>query len=185
MRSKMDELLPPLIRVLVIEDNEADYQLIHTLLERDEAEAVKTAKKVTGKQGLAFQTHWVDSVENIENGVKTFAPHAIILDYFLPKVEGFEVLEMLLINHPKIPIIMLTGGDSVELGEKAIRKGAQDYLEKNRLSPTMIIQAIHWGLLRVQAMLQGIPFAEFRQKYQFNPDAWERLNEATDKVLKK
>ena len=58
-------------------------------------------------------------------------PEVILLDLKLPDSDGLEVLERLQSTSPEAAVIMLTGHGSVEAAVTAIKKGAEDFLEKD------------------------------------------------------
>ena len=58
-------------------------------------------------------------------------PEVILLDLKLPDGDGLEILERLQGVCPEAAIILLTGHGSVEVAVTAIRKGAEDFLEKD------------------------------------------------------
>jgi DNA-binding response OmpR family regulator len=55
---------------------------------------------------------------------------AILLDIKMPKLDGLEVLKRLRQTDTKVPILMLTAYQSVELAKEAVRLGADNYLPK-------------------------------------------------------
>jgi two-component system response regulator HydG len=57
-------------------------------------------------------------------------PDLVLLDLFLPGVEGFALLERLLEIRPEADIILITAHYSPESAVEAIQKGAYDYLTK-------------------------------------------------------
>ncbi|MBI3086801.1 MAG: sigma-54-dependent Fis family transcriptional regulator [candidate division NC10 bacterium] len=58
-------------------------------------------------------------------------PEVILLDLKLPDGDGLEVLERLQGVCPEAAVILLTGHGSVETAVTAIKKGAEDFLEKD------------------------------------------------------
>ncbi len=58
-------------------------------------------------------------------------PEVILLDLKLPDIDGLEVLERLRGASPETAVILLTGHGSVEAAVTAIKKGAEDFLEKD------------------------------------------------------
>lgn len=58
-------------------------------------------------------------------------PEVILLDLKLPDGDGLEILERLQGVCPETAVILLTGHGSVEVAVTAIRKGAEDFLEKD------------------------------------------------------
>ena len=54
----------------------------------------------------------------------------VLLDIKMPKLDGLEVLRRLKRARRRIPILMLTAYQSVEIAKEAVRLGALDYLPK-------------------------------------------------------
>jgi two-component system KDP operon response regulator KdpE len=65
-------------------------------------------------------------------------PDVVVLDIFLPGIDGFEVLkELRTFSH--VPVIMISARDS--LGPNAISQGADDFLAKP-FKPEQLVQRI-------------------------------------------
>ena len=58
------------------------------------------------------------------------APCCLILDIRLPGMSGFSLLEHLPKSQIRIPVIFITGHDSYQMEEKAMRLGDIAYLRK-------------------------------------------------------
>lgn len=54
----------------------------------------------------------------------------LLLDIKMPGFSGFELLDMLRLSYPHLPVVMLTAFNDLDTGMKAIRLGATDYLSK-------------------------------------------------------
>lgn len=54
----------------------------------------------------------------------------VILDLGLPKVGGLEVLKRLRENGSKVPVLILTGKDTIQEKERGLDAGADDYVTK-------------------------------------------------------
>ena len=54
----------------------------------------------------------------------------ILLDVYMPKINGMELLEKITQTYPQIPIIMITAVDELEIALKAIKLGAYEYITK-------------------------------------------------------
>lgn len=65
----------------------------------------------------------------------------ILLDVYMPGLNGLELLENLTPQYPKIPFIMITGVDDVQIALKAVKLGAYEFITKppdiDRLSLTI------------------------------------------------
>ncbi len=56
----------------------------------------------------------------------------VLLDYSLPDMNGFDVLDVLKKTHDSMPIIMITGREDDQIVEEAKRRGASDYIVKSK-----------------------------------------------------
>ncbi len=54
----------------------------------------------------------------------------ILLDIFMPDIDGLDMLEKVKAKWPAIEVIIITGYSSQDVAIKALRRGAIDYLEK-------------------------------------------------------
>ncbi|MBN1121062.1 MAG: response regulator [Anaerolineae bacterium] len=64
--------------------------------------------------------------------VRALAPKLVLLDIMLPKVDGFEVLNVIRNNpnYDQMPIIMMSALTNPEDVERAYSVGADDYIKK-------------------------------------------------------
>jgi len=102
-------------RILVVDDNEMNRDLLVRRLERKGYE-VMTA--VDGAEALdILGSHRVDLV---------------LLDIMMPKLDGYEVLERMKSDDylAELPVIMITAVDEIDSAVKCIEMGADDYLTK-------------------------------------------------------
>lgn len=81
-------------------------------------------------------------------------PDCILLDYRLPDMDGLDVLTALTGGEGEtqnlLPVVMLTGADEVSLAVEAMRAGAQDFINKNRLTPVDLQRAVRNAIARVE-----------------------------------
>ena len=122
------------IKVLLIEDNAGDYELILQMLEVSEKANFK----------LTHTPRLVSGLKLLES--KKF--DIILLDLGLPDSVGLESFKATLNKHPTIPIIILTGLANEEIGIQAIRYGAQDYLVKGEFNGKLLVRAIQYAIER-------------------------------------
>ncbi len=64
----------------------------------------------------------------------------ILLNYCLPDLDGLEFLTVMKTHSGKLdcPVVMITGQGNETLAAKAIKKGAEDYLVKNQITPALL-----------------------------------------------
>jgi len=113
-------------KILLIEDNAADARMVELLL-------VESGMK-----------HCELVVNNSLNaGLKTLEKEddyaAILLDLSLPDSFGFDTLNTLLKQFPNNNVIVLTGQQDRQLGLKALKMGAQDFLLKGNYDANMFL----------------------------------------------
>ena len=107
------------------------------------------------KQGLSEAGFMVDIARNGVDGLHfalTEDYQLIILDVMLPKLDGWQVLQMLRHAEKKFAILLLTAKDQVEDKVKGLELGADDYLVK----PFAFAEL----LARVRTLLRRIPNEE-------------------------
>jgi diguanylate cyclase (GGDEF)-like protein len=124
------------IRVLLIEDNEADYWHARDLLD-----AAPHAR---------FTIEWA---RNLQSGLARLAAAAFdvcLLEQALPDGDGLEIVRAAPARGCDAPIIMLTGRGTFDLDRRAMELGAADYLDKTRIDATLLERTIRYALNRRQ-----------------------------------
>ena len=107
------------IRILMLEDNVADAELIRFALREG---------------GLVFSLKRVDSKAAFLRELEEHTPDVILLDYALPGFDGFSALTLAQESHPDVPFIFVTGTLGEEVVIEMLKSGATDYVLKTRLS---------------------------------------------------
>ncbi len=79
---------------------------------------------------------------------------AVLLDLSLPDSDGLDTLHALLAIDVDCAIIVLTALDDSDVALEAVRLGAQDYLFKGRVDPTLIIRSLLYSINRHRAERQ-------------------------------
>ncbi len=77
-----------------------------------------------------YQTVTFDSAEALIEGLKTQRPDLILLDIWLPGIDGVQAVADLKQAYPAIPIILMSGHAGIDIAVKGIKAGAVDFLEK-------------------------------------------------------
>ncbi|MBI3618499.1 HAMP domain-containing histidine kinase [Candidatus Peregrinibacteria bacterium] len=105
-------------KILLLEDVLADAELIERALR---------------KGGLAFVSKRVMTREDFSHELDAFAPDLILADYQLPQFDGLSALAITHERHPDIPFIFVTGAMGEERAVETLKKGAMDYVLKDKL----------------------------------------------------
>jgi two-component system response regulator AtoC len=85
------------------------------------------------KFALAASGYEVFAARTGEEGLELLSsanPDLILLDHWLPGMNGDQVLAKVKENHPEIPVIIMTAQGSVELAVNLMKMGAFDFLVK-------------------------------------------------------
>ncbi len=98
------------------------------LLVCDDEEGIRESFKLilSDNYQLKFVSNGLQAIDLL----KTFTPDAMLLDIKMPKINGLEVLKQIKKLKPKLPVIIVTGYQSVETAQEAIKNGAADYIPK-------------------------------------------------------
>ena len=112
-RPRMSEPMPSAGSVLIIDDEAAIRESLHTLLE---LEGYDVEAASTGREGLA------------RIGDRPF--DLILLDLALPDRNGMDVLADIQAQDPQLSVIMITAYGTVENAVKAMQAGAANFIQK-------------------------------------------------------
>jgi signal transduction histidine kinase/DNA-binding NarL/FixJ family response regulator len=119
------------IKVMIIEDEEAHFQLMKRAIRK---ELFRASVCHSNSATECFQE--LDSIN----------PDIILVDFLLPDMTGIEFLAAIKGMSCDIPVIMITGQGDEGIAVRAMKLGAQDYLVKNSdfflLLPSVIRQVI-------------------------------------------
>lgn len=97
-----------------------------------------------------FDTLWVENGEQALSKAKEHQPDLILLDVMMPKISGFEVLDILRNTKETadIKIIMLTALSQDKNKQQAEELGADDYLVKSQVVMNDVVARVkhHLGI---------------------------------------
>lgn len=95
-----------------------------------------------------FETKWVADGEDALANAIAFKPDLVLLDAMMPKISGFDVLDILR-NTPEtnnIHVIMLTALSQPKDKERAQTLGVDDYLVKSQVVIGDVIDRVRYHL---------------------------------------
>jgi CheY-like chemotaxis protein len=127
--------------VLVIDDNRDDLRLIGKILNEDGR--YKAILVEGGKNGWDYIT-------------SGSPPHAIIMDLFMPEMDGFQILENLQADKKlrDIPVIVISGMDVTPEQKKQLTEHGQHLLSKGSFSEKELLTSIQRSLERIQPKIK-------------------------------
>ena len=129
------------IRILLVEDNEADARFVQAILESSTA--------------FQFRMLHVDRLSSAMEILSEREFDMILLDLTLPDEDGIDTFLVLHKAHEDIPIVIMSGLDDEELAMEAVNRGAQDYLVKGTVDTDLLVRSIRYAIerMRIKKML--------------------------------
>jgi two-component system, NtrC family, nitrogen regulation response regulator NtrX len=94
----------------------------------DEAGVRGSLVGILGDEGYAVEA--VESGEAALTALENRRYDLLLLDVWLPGMDGLEVLSRVRTLDPEVPVVVISGHGSIETAVKAVRMGAQDFVEK-------------------------------------------------------
>ncbi|HXL73665.1 MAG TPA: PAS domain S-box protein, partial [bacterium] len=126
------------IRVLIVEDNMEDFEIIRILFSK-----------------IRHSRYELENASSLSEGLKKLrmGKHDVYLvDYKLGADSGIDFLRYAIQEEKcRVPIILLTGFGDYDLDVEVMRIGAADFLNKSRLDPDFLERAIRYALDRKKA----------------------------------
>jgi signal transduction histidine kinase/DNA-binding response OmpR family regulator len=104
--------------ILILEDNEADLELI-----KRELRSVRYHSDI----------EWAWSKATFLDALERKAPQIVLLDYSLPGFDGLTAMAMVRDRFPEVRTIIVSGGIGEETAIEALKTGATDYVLKKHL----------------------------------------------------
>src|SRR3989442_12748509 len=106
----------------------------------DEAKIRATLRGVLSDEG--FRVLDADGKNRVLDLVATQRPHLVILDIWMPKIDGIELLEQLKAIASSLPVIVVSGHGTIESAFRAIKLGASDFIE-NPFSLDPLLRSVY------------------------------------------
>ncbi|MGL5061176.1 MAG: ATP-binding protein [Microcoleus sp.] len=124
------------IKILLVEDNPADADLLAELLE------------------VSVGVQWeLVSVEFLREAIAQVTEQpfdVVLLDLSLPDSRGLETLTRLREVAPDTAMVVMTGLDDEAIALESVRLGAQDYIVKGQITTQLLVRTIRYAIERSQ-----------------------------------
>jgi len=170
------------LKVLIVEDQPTDAELLQYDMRR---------------AGLEFTARRVETQEAFERELQEFEPDLILSDFSMPSFDGLSALDLAQARTPETPFIFVSGTIGEDRAIDALKRGATDYVLKDR--PKRIMSAISRALdeakeraalrdsqqalqsseKRFRSFMQNVParasILDLQGRYSFVNENWERM----------
>lgn len=159
------------LRVLHLEDNELDHELVSIHLETDLPWPIDLHR-------VEDEPSFLAALNNHAN-----IPHLILSDYSLPGYNGLYAFHSAHKMHPHIPFIIITGAMGEETAVDILREGVTDYILKARLERlcTCVKRAITEADARVARAQAEQQIRGLNQTLQARLEEVERLKNTAER----
>ncbi len=122
------------IRILAIEDNPDDADLIRLMLRKVQDSAFSLEQARSLAEGLRL--------------LRADRFDIVLLDLKLPDGAGPDLVRILREQEPNIPIIALTGLDNEDVAATLLHMDVQDYLVKDRIDSDLLARSLRYAIER-------------------------------------
>jgi two-component system response regulator AtoC len=147
-------------RILLVDDEAADAEILLRSLEQELAAGESRSVEFT-------------VVARAEGALKAIAQqevHLILTDVRMPGMGGIEFLKRLQAMSLSIPVIMISGLNSIDTAVEAIRHGAFDYITKP-INPQVLSARIHRAMRMSEILHQNLAL----RRMAIPPEGFETL----------
>lgn len=100
-------------KVLIVDDEVPIRRTLREILEFEQYEVEEAADGLEGVSKVQSQKYDV-----------------VIMDIKMPKMDGIEALERIMMISPETPVIMVSGHGTIDTAVEAVKKGAFDFISK-------------------------------------------------------
>lgn len=138
------------VTILLVEDNIDFAKLVRIYLSRYEDAEFEVIWKENGSEG-------------IEEAVRNPSVDVILMDYFLPGMNGLEITRVLKERNVETPVVFLTVNKDMNLAVEVMKLGVRDYLVKEEIS-TPILPKTVMAVVDKRGFQREVAELEIRQK---------------------
>ncbi len=121
------------IKLLVIEDNAGDAEIVQAYLRKSSMVHEQT------NVATLEQAKWTLSEQSFD---------AIMVDLNLPDSTGVATVEAVVAAAKGVPVVAMTGTKSEKLGLQCIEAGAQDFIAKSDFNALSLERSINFAMAR-------------------------------------
>ena len=115
-------------RVLIVEDNSTDRELLKASLRKARPTLFEFAEEA--------------AAAGVRQRIKDFRPDCLLLDLNLPDADGLEILSDLSLPHESLPVIVITAFGNEQIAVEAMKAGATDYIVKTTVTSETLLHTV-------------------------------------------
>jgi len=167
-------------------------EVIKVLLVEDALEYAELLGNILAAAGEAkYQLKHVTRLSEGINLLNRESFNLILLDLNLPDSRGYDTFSKIYHHSPEIPIIIMTALDDDRLALKAVREGAQDYLDKGQINGKSMLRAVNYAIerhrkrseIQMQTLVDDLTGLYNRRGFLSFSNEYLRLSERANRCL--
>ncbi len=112
-----------------VTDKGENVKMNATILIVDDEEGIRTSLAGVLEDEGYRTVFAVDGLEALA-AVETEVPDLVLLDIWMPRMDGMDTLQRLKEKHPTLTVVMISGHGTIETAVKSTKLGAYDFIEK-------------------------------------------------------
>lgn len=143
----------------------------------DSASDAKLVSHILKQANLNFEMLVVDSKSGFVKALADYSPDLILADHDLPSFNSHEALDLFRDTGLKIPFILITGNVSEQFSVDLIKRGAHDYILKDRLQrlPSSIMNLLEKFRVEKERLMVVDSLIQNEKRYR---ELIENMNDA-------
>ena len=100
----------------------------------------------------------VESIASAQYEVAARKPDLVLMDILLPDGSGLDFIKQLMLEHPSVPVLVVSQCDETLYAERVLKAGARGYLMKNHATSAIpaAIRAVLAGELHVSPKIAAL-----------------------------
>jgi UDP-3-O-acyl N-acetylglucosamine deacetylase len=122
------------------------------LIVDDEKNIVSSLQEILNDEGYEIVTA-EDGLDALEM-VQSEPPDLVLLDIWIPGMDGIEVLQAIKTYHPEIEVLVMSGHGTIDTAVKATKLGAYDFIEKP-FSLNQLVLSVERALKQKKGRMNG------------------------------
>lgn len=133
-------------------NTEASLAKERVLIVDDEKNIVTSLQEILLDEGYEIITA-EDGLDALEL-VRSESPDLVLLDIWIPGMDGIEVLQAIKTYHPEIEVLVMSGHGTIDTAVKATKLGAYDFIEKP-FSLNQLVMSVEKALKQRKSRMKG------------------------------
>lgn len=154
------------IRILLIEDNPGDYEIVRILISQINQSAISEHWNFFADHLLSLS--WVKTQKSALQKLSESMFDLILVDLSLPDSVGMETLSEIIAAAPESPVIVLSGNSSGADTLEAARYGAQDYLVKGEITSDQLARSFRYAIERMKIRNELTKASNYKNQFLAN-----------------